>query len=125
MKAKADKLFKEAIDQLNQAAEELFRPEEDLVTYSICQNAQFSIENFLKGYLLQNGVKPDGYTSLNALLDECKAINKSFEKIDLSEFTCSKEGLGSYYCNDVYQVCHCIDTARNLEALINEEKVFV
>lgn len=40
--------FDEAQEKLSQANDEFFRPEEDLVTYSVCKNAQFSIENFLR-----------------------------------------------------------------------------
>ena len=43
MKTKANNLFDEAIEKLNEASEELFRPEEDVVTYAICKNAQFAI----------------------------------------------------------------------------------
>lgn len=54
MKTKANKLFDEAIEKLNEASEELFRPKEDVVTYAICKNAQFAIKNYLKGFLLKN-----------------------------------------------------------------------
>ena len=88
MKDKANKLFDDAIEKLNEAREELFRPEEDLVSYLVCKNSQYAIENFLIGYLLQNGNDPSSYKTIDSLYEECKTINKNFEKVDLSDFEC-------------------------------------
>ena len=51
MKKKADKSFKLAIDKLNEANDELLRPNEDVVSYMVCKNSQYAIENYLRGYL--------------------------------------------------------------------------
>ena len=59
MEIKAKKLFEEAVDKLNAANKELYRPEEDIVSYSVCKNSQHAIENFLKGYLLKRGIETD------------------------------------------------------------------
>ncbi|MGB5464192.1 MAG: HEPN domain-containing protein, partial [Aureibaculum sp.] len=67
MKDKANKLFTDASKKLNEANEELFKPKEDLVTYMVCKNAQFAIENYLKGFLLQNGVNPAKYKTVESL----------------------------------------------------------
>ncbi len=41
--------------KLNEASNELYRPEEDVVSYLVCKNSQYAIENYLKGFLLKNG----------------------------------------------------------------------
>ena len=50
MKSRSTAFFNEATKNLNVAKDELFKPVEDIVSYSVCKNAQFAIENFLKGF---------------------------------------------------------------------------
>lgn len=123
MKEKANKLFEEAIEKLNEANEELFRPEEDIVTFMVCKNSQFAVENFLKGFLLQNGINPDKYRTIDSLYEQCKSINKNFEKVDLSEFDCKSYEVGSRYCNEVSKVSGCFNMADNLDTFLRKEKI--
>ena len=51
MGTKSKDHFASAQEKLNEAKKELFRPEEDLVSYLVCKNSQHAIENYLKGYL--------------------------------------------------------------------------
>ena len=69
MNDKANKLFDDAIEKLNEANEELFRPEEDIVSFVVCKNSQFAVENFLKGFLLQNGVDPSNFKTIDSLYE--------------------------------------------------------
>ena len=93
MKTKATKLFDDAAAKLNQAKEEIFRPQEDLVSFVVCKNSQFAIENFLKGYLMNNNVDPSKYNTLDLLLSKCKKINKKFKSISLSPLQCTSHDL--------------------------------
>ena len=88
MKDKATELFDEAIEKLNEANEELFRPKEDVVSYVVCKNAQYAIENFLKGFLLQNEIDPSEFTTIDSLYEQCVDIDKNFKKVNLSDFKC-------------------------------------
>ena len=123
MKAEAYKLFDEAVQKLNKANEELYRPEEDVVTYSVCKNSQIAITNYLKGYLLINGKDPNRYPTIKSLYEQCKLINKKFEEIDLSDFGCKSHRLDSTYCNELSKVRKCFDTADNLDTFLRREKV--
>ncbi|WP_114783614.1 HEPN domain-containing protein [Botryobacter ruber] len=123
MKDKATILFDDALDKLNRAKEESFRPKKDLVTYLVCKNAQASIENFLKGYLLQNEFDPSRYTTLDELLQKCKSINKSFEQVDLAAFNCKGENLNAAFCNDTPNACKCLDVSAKLETFLRQEKI--
>ncbi|MFO8147179.1 MAG: hypothetical protein ACQEWG_12775 [Bacteroidota bacterium] len=118
-----NKFFDEALKKLNQANDEFFRPEEDLVTYSVCKNAQFSIENFLKGYLLQHKVDVVGDETLDHLYEKCLNINKNFAQLDLSELQCRSHNLNTRDCSDVPKVSKCLNTANILEALLKQEQV--
>ena len=123
MKAKANKLFDDAIEKLNEANQELFKPEEDVVTYAVCKNAQYAIENYLKGFLLTNGIDPDNYKTIEELYEQCKSINNKFEDIDLSDIGCKSHHLDSKYCNEVSKVSNCFDVADNLDTFLRREKI--
>jgi len=123
MKTKANKLFFDAVEKLNEASEELFRPEEDVVSYSVCKNAQFAIENYLKGFLLKNGLDPSKFKTIDRLYEQCKTFNKKFENIDLTNLSCKSNEIDSRYCNDVKKVSNCFDIADNLDTFFRQEKI--
>lgn len=123
MKDKANKLFTDATKKLNEANKELFKPKEDLVTYMVCKNAQFAIENYLKGFLLQNGVNPAKYKTVESLYQQCIKLNKKFEEVDISDFYCKSNDIDSRYCNEVSKVSNCFDIADNLDTFLRREKI--
>ena len=123
MKDEATKLFDEAVEKLNEANEELFRPKEDVVTYTVCKNSQYAIENFLKGYLLQKGIDPKGYKTINTLYERCKLLDKNFEKVDLSDFACTSYKIDSRYCDEVDKVSNCFAAADNLDTFLRKQKI--
>jgi HEPN domain-containing protein len=88
MNKKANKLFKAAKEKLSEANEELFRPKEDVVSYLVCKNSQYAIENYLRGYLYDNGIDSSKFKTIEDLYQQCKLINKKFENVDLSDFKC-------------------------------------
>ncbi|MGY5851805.1 hypothetical protein [Salegentibacter sp. F14] len=118
-----NKFFDEALEKLSQANDEFFRPEEDLVTYSVCKNAQFSIENFLKGYLLQHNVELADCKTLDCLYEKCLDINSSFAKLDLSALQCRSNAINTRDCSEVPKVSRCLNAANNLEALLKQEQI--
>jgi HEPN domain-containing protein len=123
MKTKANKLFEEASRKLNEANEELFRPKEDIVSFSVCKNAQIAVKNYLKGFLLQNNVDPEQFTSVEDLYQACVTINKDFKKVDLSDFECKSHNMESRYCNEVSKVSNCFSSADNLDTFLRKEKI--
>lgn len=123
MKAEANVLFNDALAKLQQAKEEFFRPEEDLMTYLICRNAQYSIENFLKGYLVQQEVDPEMYQSMDKLYEKCISLNRDFARVDLAAFDCKYHSLNSSECNDLPRISNCLKIATSLESFLRQEKV--
>jgi len=123
MKDKANELFNDAIEKLNEANEELFKPKEDVVSYLVCKNAQFAVENFLKGYLMKNGVNPDDYKTIDSLYKQCEKINPKFKRIELSDFECKPHEMGTRYCEEVSKVSSCFTTADNLDTFFRQEKI--
>jgi len=123
MNDKAKKLFDDAIEKLNEANEELFRPEEDIVSMVVCKNSQFAVENYLKGFLLQNGVDPENFKTIDSLYEKCKSINKNFKKVNLSDFECKSHKMDSRYCNEVSKVSNCFDIADSLDTFLRKEQI--
>jgi|SRR5210317_642605 HEPN domain-containing protein len=123
MKEKANKYLQNAIDKLKDANFELYRPVEDVVSFSVCKNAQFAIDNYLRGYLLKNNVDASSYKTINELYEQCKNINNKFERIDLSTFDCTTTEIDSKYCNEVSRVSQCYKTADMLDNLLREERI--
>ena len=123
MNDKANKLFDDAIEKLNEANEELFRPEEDIVSFVVCKNSQLAVENFLKGFLLQNGVDPSNFKTIDSLYEKCKSINKNFKKVDLSDFECKSHKMDSRYCNEVSKVSNCFNIADSLDTFLRKEQI--
>jgi hypothetical protein len=123
MEPTATRLFTEAIDTLNLAKEEYFRPQEDISTYLICQNAQLATEKFLRGYLLEESIDPAEFTTLEELFEECAIMNIHFNRIDISAFACKAQLPNTRDCADLPRVCRCLGVACRLESLLREENM--
>lgn len=123
MKDEAHRFFDEAYAKLSEANKELFRPEEDIVSYLVCKNAQFAVKNYLSGYLLKNGVDITGFTSIDTLYEQCVRLNSNFQKIDLTEFTCHAIENDAKHCDEVTKVSHCFRVANDLDTFFRKENI--
>lgn len=123
MEENVRELFDTAIRKLKDANDELCRPEEDVVAFMVCKNSQIAIHNFLKGYLLQNGIETSSDATINDLYTKCKSVNDNFGKINLEGFDCIADSLESRYCSGTEKVSRCFDIADSLDAFLREEKI--
>lgn len=55
--------------------------EETEISSEACFGCQQTAEKYLKGYLVNHGIKPERTHILSDILFECKKIDKDFEKI--------------------------------------------
>ena len=115
--------FNTAKEKLNDANQELFKPNEDVVSYSVCKNSQFAIEGFLKGYLNHRGFVTHDEEHLEGLLNRCRALDPKFNTIDMSVINCKAAKIDSRYCSDVEKVSSCFDVADSLDTLLKQMKV--
>jgi len=123
MNNKANILFDDVVEKLNEANEELFKSKEEIATYIVCKNAQYAIENFLKGFLLKNNINPENFKTIDSLFEQCKTINKNFKEIDLSDFECKSHNLDSRFCKEVSKVSNCFVAADNLDTFFRKENI--
>jgi HEPN domain-containing protein len=123
METLANNYFDEAIQKMKQASKELYRPEEDVVSYLVCKNAQSAIHNFLKGYLLREGIQTEAHETIENLYNRCLKINERFEKVNLAGFNCQSLDTTSRYCDGAKKVSRCFDIADSLDTFLRSEKV--
>ena len=123
MEERAANMYDEAVQMLKDAGDELYRPKEDVVSFLVCKNSQFAIQNFLRGYLLQHGFETTEEDTIDALFNKCKSINKNFEKVDLQGFDCQAHDLKSRFCEGAEKVSRCFDIADSLDTFLREEKI--
>ena len=123
MENDSSKYLLNAAQKLNQANKELYKPQEDIVSFLVCKNSQFAIENYLKGYLLKNEVDPSEFKTISSLLEQCKLINKEFNKLNLTEFDCKSVDTDLRFCNDVSKVSKCYDIADSLDTILRQQKI--
>lgn len=123
MKDKAQKLFEEAVQKLRMANDELCRPEEDVVSSLVCNNAHTAIENYLKGFLALNSVTPDPQADIDSLYQLCKTINPHFKEVHLSGFDCNAHKEDSRFGNEPSAFSRCFDIADSLDTFLRREKI--
>jgi len=123
MKSRSDAFLSEAAKKLKIAKEEMFKPSEDIVSYSVCKNSQFAIENFLKGYLTQKEVSLQANETIATLYDKCITIDKNFKTIEMGAIGCKNHTIDSRYCSEVDSVSACFDTADNIDTYLRKNKI--
>ena len=125
MEDKAKTLYETAIQKLKEANDELCRPAEDVVAFMVCQNSHIAIDNYLKGFLIENSIEPDASASVDKLYEQCKAVNRNFEKVNLSGFECEAHQLDSRFCSGVTNVSRCFNIADSLIRFLGRKKSLV
>lgn len=123
MNTRANAFFAEAAKRLELAKEELLKPAEDIVSYSVCKNSQFSIENFLKGYLLKHNVAIAVDETIATLYQKCVDVDKNFKEIEMSAIGCKASPIDSRYCSEINSVSACYDTADSIDTYLRKRKI--
>ncbi|MDV7138030.1 HEPN domain-containing protein [Maribacter sp. TH_r10] len=123
MEEKAKKLYEEAVLKLKEANFELCRPEEDVVAQLVCSNAQSAISNYLRGFLLENGIESSSKDSIDSLYEQCKIINDHFSEVHLTGFECNAHKDESRFCNESTRFSRCFDIADSLDTFLRREKI--
>ncbi|WP_111708372.1 HEPN domain-containing protein [Lutibacter citreus] len=115
--------LKEATKNLDLAKNELLKPAEDIVTYSVCKNSQFAVENFLKGYLNKNNIEIELKDTIETLYNKCLSFDENFKNIDMGAIGCRKQPIDSRYCSEINSVSACFDTADSIDTYLRKKEV--
>ena len=120
---KANQHFDKAKENLKNANEELFKPEEDVVSYLVCKNSQHAIENYLIGYLTSRGFETHEGETIKNLLDRCRSLESKFNLVNIDTIDCKAHKIDSKFCDDVNKVSSCFDAADNLDTFLRKLNV--
>ena len=115
-------LLQRAHSHLGTAKDELNRPSEAIVTFSVCQQSKNVLSDFLRSFLLLNGIKTTGLADLESLRMACSLIDTRFEQIDLSCMSCHPtitDG-NDHYCLDIERVRKCLDIADQVKKTVDD-----
>ncbi|MHB8258806.1 MAG: hypothetical protein ACYDCN_01765 [Bacteroidia bacterium] len=115
------KSLKQSIVELKIAEYELHRPNEDVVTMSVCLTARQSMSKMLRLFLLSKSINHNAGRSLCNLLIQCKKVDKQFESIKLSKVLCnelSQADCENKYCLSNASVTNCIEVANQIKVLV-------
>ena len=124
--------LRDAIKKLENAKEELQRPEEDVMAYSICTQVRQSLNGMLRSYLSYKEIELDEKASLDSLFEQCKAHCQDFSHFKISQFICnavkptdSNEGcLGPTHCMTFEEYTLKVTFATSIkEIVINEMRL--
>ncbi len=128
---KIKEMFKQADTELYSARNELYKPAEDVVKYSVCVFARSALYRFMNClYLIHseenNDTVKDSQT-LEQMIDYCSGYNSQLNEIDFSNVHCkTRTDLAEnvdevYYCNNVNHVKYCAETAERVRELVIEK----
>jgi HEPN domain-containing protein len=123
MSTRSEAFLNKAITKLDLAKEELLKPAEDIVSFSVCKNSQFAIENFLKGFLIKNNVELDLTETISTLYQKCLNTDKNFKDIDINAIGCKGHAIDSRYCTEIDSVSACFETADNIDTYFRKNKI--
>lgn len=123
METRSEAFFKEGEKKLQLAKDELFKPAEDIVSFSVCKNAQFAVENFLKGVLIKNGVAIDISDTIGSLYNKCILVDPNFKNIEMGAIACKDKAIDSRYCAGINTVSACFDTADDIDTYLRKSRL--
>ncbi len=118
MKQKSDSLLSKGIKKVNLAEEELMKPHNDIVSFSVCSNARSSIHLLLESYLLKHKIPFKEQESIALLLERCALNDKRFKSVDITNIDCRHTATKESYCSGVDKVNSCYNTAKKIEELV-------
>jgi len=128
---KIKELFKQADSELYNARNELYKPADDVVNYSVCVFARSALYRFIYClYLLyteENGDTPEEGLTMEQMMEYVNQFNPKAVEIDFSNVHCkskvevteTRDDL--FFCNSVNHVKYCTDTADKVRELVIEK----
>lgn len=123
MDKKARDYISKGSQKLHEADQELYKPEEDVVSLVICRSTKDSIENYLKGYLTLRGFDiVDGQT-LGDLMERCRMLDSKFRSINIEEIDCRNVKNPDLHCQEIEKFGACYEVADKLDTLLRKKGI--
>ncbi|MCC5940986.1 MAG: hypothetical protein JJU37_05540 [Balneolaceae bacterium] len=130
-KVNATKLFEEAEEDLKRASQELYRPSEDVVSFSACVFSRRSLYKYLQGlailYAEEKKIMLEPNLTIDQLITFCSQYNKNLKKVDFSSLYCKCNDIlkdpneDIEHCTSVDMVSYCADLAEKVRGIVKEK----
>lgn len=98
------------------AKNELCKPQEDVVPYSVCQSANHAVIDYLSSFLIEKDVEPPENAGMEELLKNCREIDDRFNSLHLAPL---------YHAVDTEDVWMNLDTANDFMAIAESTRQMV
>lgn len=124
-------LFQQAEEDFHRAKNELFRPLEDVVTYSACVSSRRALYKYLLGLSLihakENNESFDDHETIEKLIKYNSKYNDQLKKVDFSALYCqceemSEEDDEQVYCASVSKVNYCSNLSESVRKILIEKE---
>lgn len=123
MDKKAEQYLSEGSKKLHAADQELFKPEEDVVSLVICRSTIGSIENYLKGFLTLRGFDIEEDQTLSDLMERCRMLDPKFQSIKIEEIDCRNVQDPDLHCEEIEKFGACYEVANQLDTLLRKKGI--
>jgi hypothetical protein len=123
MDKKAEHYFSKGSRKLQEADQELYKPEEDVVSLVICRSTIGSIENYLKGFLTLRGFDIEDDQTLGDLMERCRMLDSKFRSINIEEIDCRNVKDPDLHCEEIEKFGACYEVADKLDTLLRKKGI--
>jgi len=131
MKKKPSELYQKAEDELKRAQGELYRPAEDVVSYSACLFSRKALTNYLQAlsllYAEKNNAGIDGMSTIEDWIGFSRQYSNDLKDVDFSSLNCKcneileDESEQIVFCTSVDKVHHCSELAEKVRDILVKE----
>ena len=123
MEKKAEQFFSKGSRKLQEGNQELYKPEEDIVSLVICRSTIGSIENYLKGFLTLRGFDIEEDQTLGDLMERCRMLDPKFHSINIKEIDCRNVQDPDLHCEEIEKFGACYEVADQLDTLLRKKGI--
>ena len=123
MDKKAKEYFSKGSQKLHEADQELYKPEEDVVSLVICRSTIGSIQNYLKGFLTLRGFDIEEDETLADLMERCRMLDPKFRSINIEEIDCRNVQDPDLHCEEIEKFGACYEVADKLDTLLRKKGI--
>lgn len=118
----AKELFRQAVSRLEVAQEELNRPDDDVMTLSVCYQSRTVLADIMGAYLTLKGTDFSKAADLESLRQLSAGSDPRFSDLDLQAMVChpTKTVNEPCFCMDLNRVRACLDMAEQCRGWVKE-----
>ena len=131
MNKKPSELYQKAEDELKRAQGELYRPAEDVVSYSACLFSRKALANYLQAlsllYAEKNSVEMGEMPTIEDWISFSRQYSDDLKDVDFSSLNCKcneileDESEQIVFCTSVDKVHHCSELAEKVREILVKE----